>query len=298
MTTRAALVTINTVAGIFILPSYASDGAFVAAKGSAAANGDAYYSSTFGGMREYQAGVWRSVSNLAQIAAKTTTYAISLDDDVVTGDATSAGFTATLPTAVGNKGKCFTLKKTDSTFNLVTIATTSAQTIDGASTIKLATQNEAVTVVSDNSNWQISSRRIPSTSTAFTPTGSWSANSTYTGFWRRVGDSINIRIKIALAGAPTSATLTGITGPSGLTWDTAKRPVLGSDSGFGSAYIFRGSDKAMGHVMYSGSGATVDVMYDVGDGTAARVSQSVPGTFANGDFIELEYTMPITGWEG
>jgi hypothetical protein len=38
---------------------------------------------------------------------------------------------------------------------------------------------------------------------AWTPTGAWTTNTpTYTGFWRRVGDSMEVRVNVAFTGAP------------------------------------------------------------------------------------------------
>jgi len=60
--------------------------------------------------------------------------------------------TLTLPTAVSNTNK-YTVKNTGS--NTVTIATTSAQTIDGSSTASLPVPNTSLDLISDGSNWRI-----------------------------------------------------------------------------------------------------------------------------------------------
>ena len=73
----------------------------------------------------------------------------------VTGDATSAAFTITLPTAVSKDGQTFTIKKIDASANAVTVGTTSSQTIDGSTTYSLPTRYKYVTVVSDGANWII-----------------------------------------------------------------------------------------------------------------------------------------------
>lgn len=65
---------------------------------------------------------------------------------------TSGANTLTLPTAVGLVGYFFVVKNTANT--TVTLATTSTQTIDGAST-KSLTQYQSLTVVSDGANWVI-----------------------------------------------------------------------------------------------------------------------------------------------
>jgi hypothetical protein len=83
--------------------------------------------------------------------AQTGTYGIATTDDIV--DCTSGTFTATLPTAVGVKGKQYTIKNSGT--GVITVATTSAQTIDGASTQTIGTQYAAITVISDGANWKI-----------------------------------------------------------------------------------------------------------------------------------------------
>lgn len=86
---------------------------------------------------------------------KTSNYTITSTDSCVTADATSGAFTITLPTAVGKTGQSFTIKRTNSGSNLVTVATTSSQTIDGVTTWPLTSQNATITVVSDGANWQL-----------------------------------------------------------------------------------------------------------------------------------------------
>lgn len=84
----------------------------------------------------------------------TTTYSIATLDTGILADATSAAFTVTLPTAVGSYAQ-YVIKKKDSSANRVTVATTSSQTIDGNTTFVIISQNESITVASDNSNWYI-----------------------------------------------------------------------------------------------------------------------------------------------
>lgn len=89
------------------------------------------------------------------IAAKTAAYTLTANDSVITAGASGGAFTVTLPTAVGIAGRHYTVKKTDSSANAVTVATTSSQTIDGAATAVLSSQYQFVTVVSDGANWSI-----------------------------------------------------------------------------------------------------------------------------------------------
>ena len=89
------------------------------------------------------------------LSTKTSAYTLTNTDSTILGNATSAGFTLTLPTAVGNTGKTYVIKKTDSSTNAVNIGTTSSQTIDGNTTYAISNQWGGVTLQSDGSNWLI-----------------------------------------------------------------------------------------------------------------------------------------------
>ena len=74
---------------------------------------------------------------------------------VVFANATSGQIDITLYAATSNGGKALTVKKTDSGANSVVITRAGSETIDGATSVTLIHQNEAVTLISDNSNWFI-----------------------------------------------------------------------------------------------------------------------------------------------
>ena len=74
----------------------------------------------------------------------------TLDDTYGVVKCTGTSYTVTLPTAVGVQGRQYTIKNSAS--GNITIATTSAQTIDGSSTAVII-PNTSLTVVSDNANW-------------------------------------------------------------------------------------------------------------------------------------------------
>jgi hypothetical protein len=101
-------------------------------------------------------------TNYRSFAASTS--AASTDNLLVfTG---SSAATLTLPTAVGCAGRSYMIKNASTTgpTPLLTIATTSSQTIDGVTTWLLDYANETVTVVSDGSNWDISAQNQPAAS--------------------------------------------------------------------------------------------------------------------------------------
>lgn len=89
------------------------------------------------------------------IVIKTGAYTLTATDSTVLCNATTAAFTVTLPTAVGIAGRRYAIKKTDSSANVVTVGTTSSQTIDGATTKALSTQYASIDIVSDGANWNI-----------------------------------------------------------------------------------------------------------------------------------------------
>jgi len=84
--------------------------------------------------------------------AITSSYSIKTSDYLI--HVTTGVVTATLPTAVGCAGKNYIIKNTGA--SLVTVATTSSQTIDGLTTVALgATLNKYINVVSTGANWII-----------------------------------------------------------------------------------------------------------------------------------------------
>lgn len=89
------------------------------------------------------------------LSSKTGNYTLTATDITVLGNATSGSITLTLPTAVGVTGQTYFLKKTDSTANTVTVATTSSQTIDGQASKVLSIQYDGIQVASDGANWVI-----------------------------------------------------------------------------------------------------------------------------------------------
>ena len=66
----------------------------------------------------------------------------------------SGGATITLPTAVGNEGKEYLIKKIGNTANVI-VDGESGETIDGATTVTLDAQYEYIRVVSNGTAWYI-----------------------------------------------------------------------------------------------------------------------------------------------
>ncbi len=232
-------------------------------------------------------------------AAKITTYAITNSDYVIPCNDTSGSFTVTLPTAVGQLGKVFWIGKINSTLTTaVTISTTSNQTITplGATSTTINTQEEWLCVISDNANWHVLQRRIPSIWTAATVTGSWISNATYTAFYRRVGDTAQWTVQVTTSGAPTSATLT-ITLPSGIVIDTAK--LLGGFLLDGQNVCSNDNSTVLpGGVIFQSSTIIKPVYNDTGAGGLTNITQAAPFTFGAADYVQIYFNIPVVGWNG
>lgn len=97
-----------------------------------------------------------SISNIAiggAIVTKNANYSATTSDETILANASTGNVTITLPTASGNTGKTYIVKKIDSSANSVIIATTSAQTIDGITTRTFTSQYTGAQVQTDGSNW-------------------------------------------------------------------------------------------------------------------------------------------------
>lgn len=133
---------------------------------------------------------------------------------------------------------------------------------------------------------------------SFTPTGSWVANSTYTGQWRKVGSDMEVQAQVALSGAPTAASLT-VNIPSGYTIDTSR---LVNSSAIQGSFLGTASGKSAGSfnqwlVRYSSTTA-VGLYYQssVANANMTAIDATHPGTFASGDNVNLIFKVPILGW--
>lgn len=135
---------------------------------------------------------------------------------------------------------------------------------------------------------------------AFTPTGSWSANTTYTGFWRRVGDSAEVQIKLALTGAPTAATLS-VNMPSGLVIDAAKL-TTGASNGLVLGTGFIVDADGLGWLKCSplyASSTSVWIYVEKSDQVPTylgAITETSPVTFNSPNVIQVEFKVPIAGW--
>lgn len=80
-------------------------------------------------------------------ASGTDVYAADLENDLILVDATAGAGDVQLPSAAGNEGKTYTVKKTDAGINAVTVLPDGTELIDGAANFALAAQYDSVTLV-------------------------------------------------------------------------------------------------------------------------------------------------------
>lgn len=136
---------------------------------------------------------------------------------------------------------------------------------------------------------------------SFTPTGSWTTNSTYTGFWRRVGDSMEVDWRVSLTGAPNNVSLT-LNLPGGYSIDSAKIVTAGFQPKFNRVFITSASNNYNGIILSSTATAILVRYLNTQTGTnpqpvlTANLSSTTPNTFGSGDGVIVTASFPIVGW--
>jgi hypothetical protein len=111
------------------------------------------------GTYEYTSSGWRVIngggSSAYSVTSVTTTHTETATSGtkIVKADTTGGAFTINLPTAVSNTATII-IKKTAGS-GALTVDANSTETIDGGLTAVINKVNESITLISDNSNWQI-----------------------------------------------------------------------------------------------------------------------------------------------
>lgn len=112
------------------------------------ATGLVIYNTTVNSLQLYNGSNWSTLGTVNSYSEKSANYTITNEDNTI--NCTANTFTVTLPTAVGITGKKYTITNTGS--GIITLATTSSQTIQGELT-QLIYTNETFDVMSTGSNW-------------------------------------------------------------------------------------------------------------------------------------------------
>lgn len=139
--------------------------------------------------------------------------------------------------------------------------------------------------------------------TPFTPTGSFTSNVTYTGFQRRVGDTLHVKARVFFSGTTNTATFT-LNLPAGLTIDTNKITAITSvtdDYVFGEAQALRFgvADYNNCTIVYNTATSISIRTGGVSGGditTGGQITNSSPFTWNNNDVINLDFIVPVVGW--
>lgn len=231
---------------------------------------------------------WRYPS---KVTAQSSAYSIAADITHVEADATSAGFNVTVPAASSaNNGQTVWVRKTDSTFNTVTLITGVSTTLD--------TQNEAVQIQSNGTTWVIIARTGTNTPwTAFS--GIWSAvsvnpaivNGSLSANWRRRGDTVEVTYSFIMNSGTTYGTGDWIFGlPTGISVSTTK---LQGSSSTSTIMGYGGCVQAAYHSLI--------VVYDsttqfraAANAAGSRIAAASPEAWATGHYLTVTAIFPVS----
>lgn len=225
--------------------------------------------------------------------AVTAGYTVAADITHVECDATAGNFNITVPAAsAANSGQTVWIRKSDSTFNVVSLIT--------GVTTTLNTVGECVQIHSNGTTWTIVARSGVTTDwTSFS--GSWTAvtvnpaigNGTLNANWRRRGDTAEVTYLITMGSTSTFGTGDWIFAfPTGIAVNTTK--LQGSSStntliGFGG--------------LVQGAYHAIVVTYDTtaqfraaADNAAGRVAAASPEAWGTGQTFMATAVIPVTGW--
>lgn len=138
---------------------------------------------------------------------------------------------------------------------------------------------------------------------SFTPTSStWTQNGvTFTGMYRRVGDSMDVIAVAKHNGGTNPSGDFSLDIPLSLTVDTTKLPSSTShENAIGTASANVDSGNTIGQVVYNSTSSRIDVVGDTATALNNSLwSDSHPGTFStSGELLRLEFTIPILEWAG
>jgi hypothetical protein len=134
---------------------------------------------------------------------------------------------------------------------------------------------------------------------SYTPVGTWTSNTNYTGQYRRVGDSIDIIASINLTGAPNNTALY-VSLPTGLTPDTSKISTSNFEA-LGTAELQVANAAYIGSVIYVSDSPRFLRVLHVSNGTTGAQSDltsTTPDTWATGSRVSIRASVPIAEWAG
>jgi hypothetical protein len=261
---------------------------------------------------------WTSISGgPAAYRSVTTTDSPTTSDEILA--LSGASFTVTLPTAVGNTGKRFTLFHNGTNLTQVyTLATTSGQTIGGVASgsYALYTKGERLIIISDGSNWQILEHE---TNTGWIDAGTNTITATTTNptkasgitvdkiYWRRVGSNAEIRIEYAQSNTTSANSGSGdylFAIPSNMTIDTSTITTFTTVIGAGgAASITNGNGGGQWRVVNTNNSLAA-IVYDTTKIRFYYINPNGGGMIDSSNGFQsaswslgAAFSVPISGWQ-
>lgn len=243
---------------------------------------------------------------LSLVTNITTTVNIAATASFISGDTSGGAYTATFVVPTGNTNKSFSVRKTTSDFNTLTMAiATSGSFIENgvtSSTTRIDTIGETIVFISDGTNYEIVSRVIPSIIFTFTPAlGGITAvgNGYLYGSGKRIGSSLQMAFQFVGGTTSTYAAATAVTFgiPSGITIDTAQ--IDARDQLSGSGYI-QNATSSFVVLGQESTTSTVGMISPAAASVAVGVTTATPALLAALTTSRIAFTCqyPITGWKG
>lgn len=228
--------------------------------------------------------------------AKTGNYTVAASDTHIDCDSSGGTFSITVPAASAtNSGQTVFIRKTDTSLTTVSIITGLTTSVD--------TNSECIQINSNGAAWAIVERTISSKWVSYTPTSNATINTTWTGFYRRVGDSIEGTVRCSFAAGQSQNISVNFTIPSGLTIDTTKLPasVTTASNIFGSFSFDDGGVNAFIGTLGYVNTTTLSLMYASISGAnifsaPVNPASNLPSDVVAGDFWWASFRAPISGW--
>lgn len=226
-------------------------------------------------------------------------FTVLPSDDTILADATSGAFTLTLPAAAGLDGKSYTIKKTDSTNNIVTIDANASELIDGLLTYQLTGQYTSLAIVASGGAWSVRQAVIgssPYVHTVRADAGTSSvALTTGTAYVAKVEVSAPITITklTVVVGAPSGNGDVGIYRNNG----TVLTRLVSNGGAAITASSLAQTFTVAATTLYPGYDYAFAWVQDNGTATIGRVAVSGPTSFMAGrvrSFTGSNYPLPTS----
>lgn len=131
---------------------------------------------------------------------------------------------------------------------------------------------------------------------SYTPTGTWTTNTTYTGRWRRVGDTVEVDVGLALTGAPNATTLYVNYLPPGISIDTSKMSLAQQYIRSGYADGTQGGSAYNLKAIYDSPTRVLLAYQNQLNAIEIVVNATAPITWASGSTIHMRLSLPVAGW--